>query len=103
MGCVIRATTPTLKYTFKKVPVTDITQAYLSIARGDGTTVIEKSLEDATVGNGYIAWTLTQAETLSIAAGSASAMCNWLTRDGTRGASIKVGLTFERNYKEEVI
>lgn len=102
MSCVIRATTPTFKYTFKTVAVTNISQAYLTIAK-NGTTVIEKSLSDAYIGDGYLAWTLTQAETLSVAAGTASVMLNWLTRDGTRGASKETGLTFERNHKEVVI
>lgn len=102
MSCVIRATTPTFKYTFATVNVANISQAYLTIAK-NGTTVLEKSLADATVGEDYISWTLTQAETLSLLPGTAAVMLNWLTRDGTRGSSGNETLVIERNLKEVVI
>lgn len=101
MSNVIRATTPTIKYTFKVVSVSDITKAYLTIKKGEVT--IEKDLSDAIVGEKYLAWTLTQQETLSIAAGNAQMELNWLTQGGTRGASKRVNVTFDPNLKEEVI
>lgn len=101
MSNVIRATTPTIKYTFNVVSVSDITKAYLTIKKGD--TVIEKDITDATVGEDFLAWTLTQAETLSISAGSALMELNWLTAGGTRGASGKNTVIFDTNLKEEVI
>lgn len=102
MSNVIRATTPTIKYNFHVVSVSDIVKAYLTIKKA-GAVTIEKSLEDATVGEDFLAWTLTQQETLSIAAGSAVIELNWLTQGGTRGASGRTNLTFEPNLKEEVI
>lgn len=102
MSNVIRATTPTIRYVFNTVSVADLTKAYLTITKND-VTVIEKELSDAAVGEGYIAWTLTQNETLSIPAGLVTAECNWLTAGGTRGSSGKATLTFERNSKEVVI
>lgn len=102
MSNVIRATTPTIKYNFHVVSVSDIVKAYLTIKKA-GAVTIEKSLEDATVGEDFLAWTLTQQETLSISAGSALMELNWLTAGGTRGASGKNTVIFDTNLKEEVI
>ncbi len=99
---VIKATTPTFKYVFKTVDVADITKAFLTISK-NGVTALEKSLAEASVGEDFIAWTLTQNETLSVPAGLVTSECNWLTIGGTRGSSGKATLTFERNSKEVVI
>lgn len=102
MNSVIRATTPTFKYVFKTVTVTDITQAFLTISC-DGTVKLEKDLATATVGQNFIAWTLTQEESLSIPAGMVVAECNWLTSGGTRGSSGMRTISIEKNSKEVVI
>ena len=102
MSNVIRATTPTIRYVFKTVSVADIAKAYLTITKND-VVVIEKELSEAAVGEDFIAWTLTQNETLSVPAGLVTSECNWLTTGGTRGSSGKATLTFERNSKEVVI
>lgn len=102
MATIIRGTTPTIKYTFNTVDPTDITVAYLTIKQGD-STVIEKDLSDATVGNKYIAWMLTQSESLSLSPCMASFMCNWKKNDGTRGASNRMTAIVVDNDKDEVI
>ena len=102
MANVIRATTPTIKYAFKVVSVSDIVAAYLTIKQ-DGETIIERDLASATVGDDYLSWTFTQQETLQMATGKVTLMLNWLTNDGTRGASEKSTVVIEGNYKNEVI
>ena len=61
---IVRGTTPTIRYTFSNVDIADIATCYLTIKQG--TTVIEKTLQDATAGDGYLDWVLSQAETLSL-------------------------------------
>lgn len=102
MSNVIKCTTPTFKYTFSVVPVNTITEAYLTIEQA-GAVKLERDLTTATVGDKYLTWTLTQAETLSFASGTASVMLNWLTSGGTRGASGERTVIFARNLKPEVI
>lgn len=99
---IIQATTPTITYTFKEVDPADIAQAYLTIKQG-GSTIIEKDLDDAAVGEDSLAFTFTQQETRLLAKGQASAMLNWKTNDGTRGASAKTAILIDDNYKNEVI
>ena len=99
---IIRGTTPTIIYTFDTVNVSDITSACLTIEQS-GKIVVEKSLNDATVGEKTLLWTLTQTETLDFAKGNAQAMCNWLLANGTRGASKQMSITFEKNQKNEVM
>lgn len=102
MANIIRATTPTIKYTFKRVDVSDITKAYMTIMMGS-EVVLEKDLTQATVDEDSLAWTLTQQETLSMSGCKVSVMLNWKLEDGTRGASARTTLFMERNDKEEVI
>ena len=102
MTKIIIGTTPTITYRFKVVDVADITVAILTI-KERGTTLIEKDLSDATVGEDTLSWTLTQEETLSIGAKSASMMLNWKLADGTRGASDVVLVTGGDNHIREVI
>lgn len=102
MANVIRATTPTVTYKFNVIDVADIVTAYLTIKQS-GSTIIEKDLNDATVGKDTLSWTFTQAETIQMAQGKISCMLNWLTEDGTRGASDKSVIIIDSNYKDEVI
>lgn len=102
MASVIRATTPTVTYKFNVIDVADIVTAYLTIKQS-GSTVIEKDLSDATVGEDSLAWEFTQEETLLMRQGKISFMLNWKTVDGTRGASEKSVVVIEDNYKDEVI
>ena len=103
MAEIIKGTTPTITYTFASVAVTDIDVAILTIKR-NGAIKVEKQLDTATVDaeKKTISWTLSQAETLSVA-GTAELMLNWLTNDGTRGATHATSVRFLPNHKEEVI
>ena len=47
--------------------------------------------------------TLTQEETLGLAADMIYFMCNWKKADGTRGASEEMGVLVTTNQKNEVI
>ena len=97
MASIIRGTTPTLKYTFNRIHISDIVAAYLSIKSNED---IEKSLADATIGEDYISWTLSQEETLSFG-DNVKVMVNWLLSDGTRGASEKTSIRVDDNYHKE--
>lgn len=101
MNNIIKGTTPTISYTFDIVHVSDITKAILTIKRS-GEIRVERDLTTASVGADKLSWTLTQAETLSVD-GNASVMLNWVTSDGTRGASAETAIYFDTNHKEEVI
>ena len=96
MNNIIRGTTPTIKYTFNDIDVSNITAAYLTIK---AKTDIEKDLATASVETDSISWKLTQAETLAFG-DSISIMLNWILQDGTRGASKKEIILVEDNYKE---
>ena len=102
MTRIIIGTTPTITYTFKVVPVSSIVKAVLTV-KERGANIIEKDLSDATVEEDTLSWTLTQEETLSIGAKSASMMLNWKLADGTRGASDVVLVTGGDNHIREVI
>lgn len=102
MQKIIIGTTPTITYKFKIVDVSDIAVAILTI-KERGTTVIEKTLADATVGPDSLSWTLTQEETLSLGVKTGSMMLNWKTNDGTRGASEEVLIAGSPNHIREVI
>lgn len=99
MANIIRGTTPTFKYTFKTVDVSNITVAYLNIK---SKVDIEKDMTEAVIGEDYIAWTLSQSETFSLG-DQISVMVNWKLQDGTRGASTKKHFLIEVNYKDVVI
>lgn len=102
MTKIIIGTTPTITYKFKVVAVADITKAILTI-KERGTTLIEKDLSDATVGEDTLSWTLTQEETLQLGTKTATMMLNWKTEDGTRGASEEVFIQGSPNHIREVI
>lgn len=101
---IILGTTPTIKYIFKIVKPSDIETAILTIIDRTGTEKLRKTLDDATVGTDSIEWTLTQAETLSFGLNnSLRMMLNWVTRDGTRGASTEETVVGASNHIREVI
>lgn len=102
MNAIIRGTTPSLKYTFSVVNVSEITSAYLTVKHEDNV-VVEKSLADATVEESAITWKLTQEETLAFTDNLIKVMCNWKLEDGTRGASAETTIGVIDNQKNEVI
>lgn len=60
-----RGTTPTIRYSFSKVSVSDIIECYLTIMQ-NGELLFEKDLSSAVVDSEeeVISWKLTQEETL---------------------------------------
>ena len=95
-------TTPNIIFTFKSVSVENIVTAILTVKK-DGNEVLRKTLNDATVGDKKLIWRLSQNDTIAIGDGNANCMLNWVTSDGTRGASDDLVLMFESNHIEEVI
>ena len=96
---IIQGTTPTIKYYFKDISVSDIVDSYLTI-QSDGVIVVDRN--DFERGEDYLAWTLTQEETFSLGCKS-FVMCNWLLSDGTRGSSVKKQLSVGDNLHDEVM
>lgn len=101
MAAIIKGTTPTIIYTFNEISVSNIAAAVLTIKVGS-SIIIEKNLAAATVGDKSLSWKLSQEESLA-ASGNAEMMINWVTADGTRGASAETSVYFAPNHKEEVI
>lgn len=100
---IIRGTTPTIKYLFKVVDVSDLTEAILTVSQ-DGTVLIEKDISDATVGENDILFTLSQADTLKLDEDiPGKIMLNWVLGDGTRGASNITVISVRENDVSEVI
>lgn len=102
MSSIIRGTTPTIEYTFTQVSVGDIVTAYLTIKQ-KGNIVIEKNLSQAIVGENTLSYRFSQEETLSLQVGTAYVMHNFVTADGTRGASNEMGIDILQNHKNGVI
>lgn len=101
---IIIGTTPTIKYKFSIVDPADFSEAIMTINDSRKIEKLRKTLNEATVGNGFIEWTLTQEETLSLGTGSAlSMMLNWLTTSGVRGASAEEAVVAVNNHIREVI
>ena len=99
---IIRGTTPTIQYTFNVVSVENISAAILTIKQA-GVVKVEKELSAATVGEKTLSWTLTQEESFLLKTGISAVMLNWLTADGTRGASKQYNVEITPNAVNEVI
>lgn len=106
---IIRGTTPTLMYTFSDINAGDIVYAYLLMKQPTGAKV-EKYLEDATVQadtqteKGYLAFNLSQAETLSFTSGKELLVSlDWKISDGTRGRSNVERFQVTNSGKDEVV
>ena len=104
MEQIIRGTTPTVKFTFATVDVTTISVAFMSIVASDGTILLTKDITTAEVGEDYLAWTLTQTETLILPVhGKVQVWCDWRIAEGTRGRSNIAEYTIGVTGKNEVI
>jgi len=104
---IIRYTTPTIRFEFSEIDVTDIAVAWLVIKQG-GQTVIERSLDTAEVihtqNSDSLSWTLTQVETKNLSkALGVQIYCDWKLQDGTRGRSHVKAESVEETGKQEVI
>ena len=102
MANIVKGTTPTITYTFCVVKVSELREAILTLK--SHTSTLTKTLSDATVKDNALSWKLSQEETLSLKTNdSVGMMLNFVTQDGTRGASDPVKITIKGNYVEEVI
>lgn len=103
MISIIIGTTPTIKYNFKIISPSDLSRAVLTI-KDRTAEKLRRDLTTATVGTNYIEWVLTQEETLSLGTGNnMTMMLNWLTNDGTRGASAEEQVVGVHNHIREVL
>lgn len=102
MAKIIEGTTPTATYKFKTVKPAELAKAFFTV-KVNGEVVIEKTLAEAAVGEDTLTWKLTQEETLLVGTRTATAMCNWILPDGTRGASTEDAIIGVSNHKKEVI
>lgn len=84
---IVRGTTPTIRYKFTIVNVTDIEVAYMTIEQ-DGKTITEQDLSQAEVGENWLEWQLSQTETLKINENlRVQIQCRYRTSDGNAYAS----------------
>lgn len=97
---IIRGTDSDIKITFKTVDPATITTAYLTIDQGD-ETVLEKDLSEATVGDGCLIWTLSQAETLSLSVSEdVSIQCRYKV-NGTKAGATKHFRTYVYSIQKD--
>lgn len=95
---IIRGTTPTIIYTFKEIKPSDISECYLLIKQ-NGNTVIERTLSDGEVSDTELRFTLSQADTLSLAMDKAQIILDWKTQQGIRGRSAIVSFSVKQEGK----
>lgn len=101
---IIKGTTPVLKFTFSTVDPADISTAYLTIKDMNKNVILSVDNSGASTGADYIAWELTQAQSLLLPVDeNVAAMCDWLLNDGTRGRSEIVVYTVGDTGKNEVM
>lgn len=99
---IIKGTTPTISFSYSDIDVSNITVAVLTIKQNN-LTKIERTLETATVGEKMVSWTLSQAETLSLADMHCVICCDWKLASGVRGRSNVLTANVEESGKNEVI
>lgn len=102
MANIIIGTTPTITYKFKIVSSAEIRIAILTIISAR-TVLIEKTLDDAIIGEDTLSWALSQEDTLALGTKTAKMMLNWVTADGKRGASEETTIKGTTNHIPEVI
>lgn len=85
MEQLIKGTTPTIRYSFSTVTVSNIVVALLKVTQKG--VQIQKNLTDAEVQAKALEWVLTQEDTLALKDNQyAMITLDWLLADGTRGA-----------------
>lgn len=85
---IIAGTTPTIAYTFQEVDPAEMTEAIFTVKQV-GAQVIQKDLTTATLDEGKLSWTLTQAESLKLVPGvQTEIFLDYVLQDGTRGAGV---------------
>lgn len=100
---IIRGTTPTVIYTFSEITPSEVHKAYLTVKQLN-TTIIERDISTAEVGETTLSWVLTQEETLSLSSSyDAVLCCDWKMNDGKRGRSVIKKEKVENSGKNEVI
>lgn len=102
-NALIRGTTPTIEFVYTDISVGDIVKAVLTIKQ-DRRTIIEKSIEDATVSTNSVSWVLSQKDTLLLREKKdAHIMCDWKLNSGLRGRSVVLIADVEDSGKNEEI
>lgn len=80
-----RGTTPTITYNVD-IDLTSALELYVTLVQ-DGTTVVEKSIDDVTITSKSVSFTLTQEETLNLNQGKILMQIRVKMPDGTALAS----------------
>lgn len=102
MDRIVKWTTPTFIIRFETIDPASLAEAYLSVVFK--TAVITKGLDQATVSEHELVWTLTQEETGSLPLGQVVLVyCDWKTPDGTRGRSHRKDLLVAETGIDEVM
>lgn len=107
METIVKGTTPTIQWNFKKINVATIATAYMTVKkRGSAETELTKDIASATIDNesNEISWTLTQEDSLKLDVGKTYTIhCDWRIADGTRGAGKTIEVMIISSGKNEVI
>ena len=83
MNEIARGTTPTIRFTFSTVDVSNIVTAYLTLKQ-NSETIIEKDISSATTGEDYIEWRLAQEDTKTLDGRyPVQVQCRYKMNDGT--------------------
>jgi hypothetical protein len=100
---IMRGTTPTIRFTFSKVDVSEIEVLYVTAEQG-GVILFEKTIDDATMGENYFDVHLSQDDTLAIDAKTKfSIQCRYRLTNGMAGGSKVYEIYGERVLREGVI
>ena len=104
MVSIIKGTTPTFRFRYKNVDLSNVTVAYLTVKQNK-ELVLQRDLSTAIVDatEHTVSYKLTQPETLLFNKGKIMVMHNWLLTDGTRGAMPEAEIQVLDNHKDEVI
>lgn len=91
MNSIVRGTTPTIRFTYNNVQVSDFVAAYLTISQKD-EVLIEKDISNSYINSekNYIEWKLSQEETLLLESGdryNVEVQCRFKLSDKIAGAS----------------
>lgn len=97
-----KGTTPTYTFTFDDFDPTTVEEVILTIAKQNGTVLLEKTSEDLEITSDSISVYLSQEETLYFP-GVIQMQINFLFSDDTRCATDIVTKTWEKNLHDEVM
>jgi hypothetical protein len=102
MDELIRGTTPTYIFQDFGFEVSEITAGYFVITQAK-KVIIEKDLSAATIADGAVRWTLTQAESLSLDASKPATVYMIWKNGAVRGETERLTVEVRDTAKDEEI